>query len=95
MREYKYYATNICGYVSEDFRNKYLKHHNQWRIVCKAKSMAEANRIAISLGLPKFIPKYTSTTAYEIELKMCDKYGVIICTSGTSGHNYIDIKEAL
>jgi hypothetical protein len=55
-------------------------HHNQFRVVCKAKSMAEANRIAKSSGLYEktFSKTYTSETGNSIELRMCDKYGFIM-----------------
>jgi len=98
MKELKYYGTNMIYTPCKEFTVKYGKnHHNQWRIVCKAKSMAEANRIAVSLGLSikTFSSAYTSETGNMYALEMCDKYGFIVATDGTMGQNYVDIKEML
>lgn len=100
MRAYKYYGTNILlgGTQLDNIKEKgYNGYHSQFRVVCKARSIAEANRIAESIGLNNhtFTSAYTSETGNEIELEMADKYGFIICTKGTLGNNYIDIKEIL
>lgn len=73
----------------------YNGHHNQFRIVCKAKSRAEANRIAKSLGLWEntFKPNFSCETGNKTEIELSDKYGFIIATDGTMGRKYIDIKE--
>lgn len=94
----KYYGTytSIYGDMNKKIRKLgYKGFHNQFRIVCKAKSMAEANRKAESYGLGKkvFQPNFTSETGNEIELTMTDKYGFIISLNGTSGNEYIDIKS--
>lgn len=68
--------------------------HNQFRIVCKAKSRAEANRQAEAIGLGKniFTSVNTSETGNKIELAAADKYGFTI---RIEGNNYIDIKHVL
>lgn len=98
MRADKYYGTNIMYYPSETFTEKYGKnYHNQWRIVCKAKSMTEANRIALQIGLYKntFNRNYTCETGNKLEIELCNKFGFIVATDGTMGRNYVDIKEML
>lgn len=100
-RKQKYYGTNANIYGNQ--REKLKQHqtrevyHNQYRIVCKASSRAEANRIAESyrLGKKVFHPDYTSETGNNLELELCDKYGFIINADGTIGDNYIDIKLIL
>lgn len=100
MKIDKYYGTNtnIYGAMNKKMHELgYKGFHNQFRIVCKAKSMAEANRKAESYGLGKkvFQPNYTSETGNEIELNLADKYDFIICLNGTGGNEYIDIKTIL
>jgi len=99
MRDFKYYGTNIMYTPCKDFMDKYGKnHHNQWHVVCKAHSMAEANRIATSFGLSDktFTSAYTSETGNELQLKMCDQYGFIVNPNGTGyTESYVDIKEML
>jgi alpha-mannosidase len=99
-RQDKYYGTNTFfgGRQFEKLKELgYKGFHNQFRIVCKAKSMAEANRIAEAHGLSKkcFNRDYTSETGNSIQLEMADKYGFIVCIDGTSGDRYMDIKELL
>ena len=100
MRVNKYYGTNISLSWDASLKIKekgYSGSHNQFRVVCKAKSMAEANRISEDLGIGRktFHRDWTSETGNETEIKMCDKYGFIICIDGTLGDNFIDIKEIL
>lgn len=99
MRQDKYYGTNIMIIPNDDFLSQYGRpHHLQYRIVCKAKSLAEANRKAYALGLRNntFDRNCTSETGNKLELDLCDKYDFIINTKGTTiGDNYADIKEAL
>lgn len=97
MREYKYYGTATFIHPNDEFIRKYGENnHHQYRVVCKAKSFAEAVRIAESLGLYRtFSKKYTSPTENVKEIEACDKYDFVICTSGLHGDHYIDIKEAL
>lgn len=98
----KYYGTNIIGIPYEallKLRSNYgcREHISQFRIVCKAKSLAEANRKAEALGLYKntFHRDWTCETGNDIEMEMADKYEFIICTQGTYGDSFIDIKEIL
>jgi ribosomal protein S16 len=98
MRTDKYYGTLIFYTPNEKFLEKYGRtNHHQYRVVCKAKSMAEANRIAESLGLHNktFTRNYTEETGNDKEIEMCNKYGFIISTTGTSMREYVDIREAL
>lgn len=97
-RKDKYYGTNIFlgGKELEKIKQLgYKGHHSQFRTVCKAKSMAEANRIAESHGLSSktFSRDFTSETGNKTELEMTDKYGFIICVDGTLGDNFISIQE--
>lgn len=99
-RAKKYYGTNIMIY--EDIRRKlkkvgYKGFHNQFRIVCKASSMAEANRICERYGLGQkcFTSAYTSETGNTIQIENADKYELIICIGGTMGDNYIGIEDLL
>lgn len=94
----KYYGTLTLIYGDQIKRIRQLGfngHHNQFRIVCKAKSRAEANRIAESLGLGSkvFMPDYTCETGNKEEIEFADKYGTIISINGSSGGSYIDAKE--
>lgn len=96
----KYYGTNtmIYGEMSNKLRELgYKGTHNQFRVVCKAKSMAEANRKAESyeLGKKVFRPEYTSETGNEIQIELCDKYGFIVCLGGTLGNEYVGIESMM
>ena len=101
MKTYKYYGTNINLYG--DIHKKMCKlgyngYHNQFRIVCKASSMDEANRIVSDFGLCEkaFIRDFTSTTENVNEINLCDcGSGVIICLDGTLGYNYVDIRNVI
>jgi hypothetical protein len=58
MRTDKYYGTNISLSWNASLKIKekgYNGSHNQFRVVCKSKSMAEANRIAEDLGIGRKI----------------------------------------
>ena len=99
MKEYKYYGTNISLYGEYNKKIHELGfkgYHNQFRIVCKAYSMAEANRIVADLGIcdKAFNKDFTSETRNKKEIELCNKgSGVIIAVDGTSGFNYVDIRE--
>jgi hypothetical protein len=98
MRTDKYYGTHTSLPYSMLIKIRGLGfqgHHNQFRVVCKAKSMTEANKIAKESGLYEktFSKTYTSETGNSIELEMSDKYGLIVCVGGTSGDKFVDIKE--
>ena len=99
-RKDKYYGTLTMIYGDSYKKLKelgYKGYHNQFRIVCKAKSMAEANRIAEGYGLGSkvFQRDYTCETGNDLEIELADKYGFIISTDGTIGSNYIDIKNII
>lgn len=101
MTKYKYYGTliNLAGKRLQEIRQLgYDGHHTQFRIVCKAKSRGEANRIAETLGYGRncFRQNYTSETGNKTETELCDKYGFIINKNGTQREDYIDgTKEIL
>jgi len=99
-RKDKYYGTNIN--ISGEKLDKlkqlgYKGHHSQFRVVCRAKSMAEVNRIAESYGLGSkcFHKDYTCETGNKIELEMAEKYGFIVCLNETLGDKFISIEEIL
>lgn len=99
-RKYKYYGTLIMLYGKKYDKIVELGYngcHHQFRVVCKAKSRAEANRIAASYGLDDnvFNPDYTSETGNSLEIELADKYGFIINISGCLGIDYVDIKTIL
>jgi len=96
----KYYGTysNISGEMYDKIvQLGYKGSHNQFRIVCKAKSMAEANRKASSYGLSNktFSRDYTSETGNSNEIEMADKFEFIINTEICHGKSYTGIKELL
>jgi len=97
MRKDKYYGT-LLNYSTNKMREiGFTNSYNQFRIVCKAKSRAEANRIAKSLGLVDntFRVDYTSETFNEKEIELADEYGFIISKDSMGREGYIDIKEVL
>ena len=97
-RKEKYYGTLVM-IAGEQYKKLielgYKGCHHQFRVVCKAKSMAEANRIAESynLGSKVFRRDYTCETGNALEIELADKYGFIINISGSFGDKYIDIKN--
>lgn len=100
MVKVKYYGTNTFIYgdmLSKIEKLGYKGYHNQFRIVCKARSMAAANRMAASYGLDEksFRRDYTSETGNIIELEMADKYEFIVSINGIGGNRYVGIKELL
>ena len=99
-RKDKYYATItfLRGEMVDKLKELgYRGSHNHFRVVCKAKSRAEANRIAESYGLGKitFEPDYTNETGNDIEIEMADKHVFIVCINGTIGRNYVSIEELI
>ena len=100
MKVSKYYGTNTFLYG--DMNEKivalgYKGCHNQFRIVCKSKSRAEANRMAESFGLSKntFEANNTSETGNKLEIEEADKHIFIIALDGMVGHKYIGIRELI
>ena len=99
-RKDKYYGTNLNIYGNKLKKLEELGYkgsHAQFRVVCKAKSRAEANRIANSYGLGEkvFHPDYTSETSNSIEIELVNKYEFIICLGGTIGDEFVGIKSIL
>ncbi|MSS07066.1 hypothetical protein FYJ38_00235 [Clostridium sp. WB02_MRS01] len=70
-------------------------HHNQFRIICKCKGIADANRKCKEEGLASkvFSPGWTSITGNKTELELCEKEDIWICKNGTLGDAYVSIKE--
>lgn len=98
-RQEKYYGTLTA--VHYDMLQKirelgYDGVHNQFRVVCKATSIAKANQIAESLGFMSkvFKPNYTSITGNLKEIEMCNKHGFIINIS-RMGENYIPFSDLI
>jgi hypothetical protein len=96
----KYYGTHtmIYGDKLEKLEQLgYIGGHAQFRIVCKAKSMAEANRIAESYGLDKktFMSGFTSETGNEFEIELVNEHEFIIAIDGTRGNKFVGIKELM
>ena len=96
----KYYGTNIFLYSK--YRNAiinlgYKGSHNQFRIVCRSTSMAEANRMCdkLHLGEKVFTSGCTSQTGNDKEIELADKYGIIISIDGTLGLDYVGIEELI
>jgi hypothetical protein len=73
------------------------EHHNQFRIICKAKSMAEANRLCETAGVGRqvFISAYTSATGNDKELAYCENHVIGISDRGTHTGNYVTPAELL
>jgi len=96
----KYYGT-LTSLGGDCWRNAvslgYIGSHNQFRIVCKAKSMAEANRISEKLGFGKnvFRTNWACETGNKEEIEFADKHGFIISLNGSSGGNFVDIRQII
>lgn len=93
----KYYGTNvfISGYLLDRLKSVgYKGSRNQFRIVCKAKSMAAANRLCESYGLGSkaFESLYTAQTGNNTEIVMCNIHTLII---HIGYDKYIGIEELL
>jgi hypothetical protein len=87
-REFKYYSSAICLYgASEAFHAKcetltsyYYRNRGQYDVVCKAKSLAEANRLmeAAGFGPKSFRKDYTSDTGNTGAKAAADALGIAI-----------------
>lgn len=96
----KCYGTHTC--IPNEYE-QYLEsiggrfNHSQFRVVCKAKSMAEANGICENFGFQAktFLSNYTSETGNEKELKMLEKTNLIISKHGTCSNEYLTIEEII
>ena len=95
-RESKYYGTLISS-PNFGFIKKYPNSHNQFRLVVKAKSFTEANRVSeVFIGYKPFVKRYTSETGNVLEIELCEKFGgAIICIDGNRGKNFISLEEAM
>jgi hypothetical protein len=96
----KYYGT--LAIIGGGKANKlkelgYKGTHYQFRIVCKAKSMVEANRKAESFGLGTkvFRSNYTCETGNKLEIEMADKYNFIVALDGTRGYEFTSIENII
>lgn len=96
-RKEKYYGTTLNQHLSKAKEIWGTDSRGQFRIVCKAKSKAEANRIAENLGLRKntFSSDNTCETGNMLEIEMADKYGFIIRPLSSWENNSKDIREVL
>lgn len=95
MKE-KCYGTLICLSGEELAKMKVLGYSGNeyfFRIVCRAESRAEANRIAESKGLHKntFRRENSSITGNLVEIEMATKYGFVISLNGSRSDNFISI----
>lgn len=70
-------------------------HHNQFRVICRCRGIADANRKceAEGLGAKVFLPGWSSITGNKIELELCEAEDIWICKDGTLGDAYVSIKE--
>lgn len=66
----------------------------QIRIICKCKSLADANRKceAAGLGSKVFCPGYASDTSNEVELNVCETTDIALCLDKI-GKTYVPIEE--
>ena len=70
-------------------------NHNQFRIVCKCKSVADANRKceAAGLGDKVFRSGWYSETGNKAELAICETTDIAICVDRTMGGEYVTIEQ--
>lgn len=70
-------------------------HHNQFRIICRCRGIADGNRKCEAEGLAAkvFSPGWTSITGNKKELELCEKEDIWIRIDGAIGNEYISIKE--
>ncbi|MNL91025.1 hypothetical protein D3C81_07510 [compost metagenome] len=99
-REYKYYGTyvHLGGEIVERLRKKVgYTGRNQFRLVCKAFSKADANRQAIALGLgEKLFDADSCETVNAEEIEYCDKFGMAVSNGGVHIYDgYSGVKELL
>jgi len=95
----KVLGTNI--YLSSNFTKALSllgykkKNRNQFRILCKCKSMADANRkcAAVGLGDKVFVSGGCSETGNEIELNICAGTDIAINLGGIIGDDYVTIEQ--
>jgi hypothetical protein len=73
----------------------YKGHHGQFRIVCKCKSMADANRkcAAAGLGDRVFRSGWCSETGNEKCFAAVEKSDIAICVDGVTGEKYVTLEQ--
>jgi hypothetical protein len=94
----RYYGTNVSIRLPDAIKERLgvKPWHDQHRVVCKAKSRAEANRIAEASGLGRnvFRPDYTSGTRNDEEIAACDLHVIVLFPLHTH-KAYVTVEEAL
>jgi hypothetical protein len=100
MANEKYYGTMLSGglYVPKEILEKYnaRNNHNQFRIVCKGKSRAAAEKIMqdiLEVTFKIFTPSYTQETGNEREIECCDKHIAIIALDNGYRDQYFSLQE--
>lgn len=86
----KAYKDKLEELTGREFR------HNQFRIICKCKSVADANRKCKEAGLHDkvFVSGWYSETGNKYELEFCEHEEIGISKSGTGiGNEYFSISE--
>lgn len=66
--------------------------HNQFRVICRCKGIADGNKKCelAGLGSRVFTPGWTSITGNRTELELCEKEDIWI---RIDGNTYVSIKE--
>lgn len=74
----------------------YKGAHNQFRLICKCKSMADGNRKVKPLthNDKTFVTNWCAETGNKKELELCEQEDVWVCVDGI-GYNYISMSELL
>lgn len=70
---------------------------NQFRVICKCRGIADANRKceANGLGEKVFLPGWSYIVVNSEELELCKAEDIWICKDGVTGSNYISTKGLL
>jgi hypothetical protein len=95
----KYYGTIMDRFfVPKEVLESYgvLRSSRQYRVVCKAKSLAEANRIVqkvLECNYKIFYPLYTAVTGNPNEIINCDLYQVIISLNDGGIREYTSLQD--
>jgi hypothetical protein len=74
----------------------YVGTHGQFRIICKCKSMADANRKCAAAGLGEkiFRSDWCCETGNATELAICEQSDIAFCVD-RSGHKYVTLEQFL
>lgn len=74
----------------------YTCAHNQFRLICKCKSMADGNRKVKPLthNDKTFVTNWCAETGNKKELELCEQEDVWVCIDGI-GDNYVPMSELL